>query len=245
MSKRMPHRSLVVSLCLLGGALLLLSGCSWENKPAAEMKKEVTLPLDKLKTETPLTPVAPPSPPQSTPPAPMNTKKQYPQAPAMSVDRAKTYTATLTTDKGQIVMDLHVKTNPITVNNFVFLAREKFYDATIFHRTIPGFMIQGGDPLGTGTGGPGYRFDDEPFTGEYQRGVVAMANAGSNTNGSQFFIMQADAPLPKKYVIFGEVTSGMDVVDTIATAPVTMGADGAQSKPLTPVVLQSVVIDEK
>ncbi|TXG78797.1 peptidylprolyl isomerase [Candidatus Dojkabacteria bacterium] len=161
----------------------------------------------------------------------------------MTIDAAKEYTATLNTEKGPIVISLHAQETPVTVNNFVFLAREKFYDGTIFHRTIPGFMIQGGDPTGTGMGGPGYRFADEAFTGEYKRGVVAMANAGPNTNGSQFFIMHADYPLPPNYVIFGEVTSGLEVVDAIATAPTQ--PSGERSTPVTPVLVQAVTINEQ
>lgn len=235
--------SLIASLAFLGGALALLSGCSWENKPMAESKPETTLPLDRLKTETPPPAEipAPPKPANPTPKPAMN-QKQYPEAPAMAIDATKTYTATLETDKGVIEIALNAKATPVTVNNFVFLAREKFYDGTIFHRTIPKFMIQGGDPMGTGMGGPGYRFDDEAFSGEYKRGTVAMANAGPDTNGSQFFIMHADYALPKNYVIFGQVTKGLEVVDAIATAPTQSGGEG--SKPVTPVVVKAVTITE-
>jgi cyclophilin family peptidyl-prolyl cis-trans isomerase len=173
----------------------------------------------------------------------MNTnKKSYATAPVMQIDPAKRYQATLKTALGDIEIMLHAKETPITVNNFVFLAREKFYDNVIFHRTIKGFMIQGGDPTGTGMGGPGYKFNDEPFTGEYRRGVVAMANSGLNTNGSQFFIMHADAGLPKNYVIFGEVTKGMDVVDKIAEAPTQPGGEG--SKPMNPIEIRTVNVTE-
>ena len=106
-------------------------------------------------------------------------------------------------------------------------------------------MIQGGDPEGTGAGGPGYSFDDEKFEGDYTRGTIAMANAGPNTNGSQFFIMHADYALPKNYVIFGKVASGLDVVDSIATAPTTQSAMGENSKPITPVSITSIDIVEK
>ena len=133
----------------------------------------------------------------------------------------------------------------MTVNNFVFLAKKNFYDNTIFHRAIQDFMIQGGDPNGDGTGGPGYKFDDEPFTGEYLRGTLAMANAGPNTNGSQFFIMHDDYPLPPNYVIFGKVIKGLDVVDKIATAPIQMSASGENSQPVNPVKILSVEIVEK
>lgn len=162
--------------------------------------------------------------------------------PAMEIDITKKYTALLKTSEGDIELELFVDKTPITVNNFVSLARKKFYDGTIFHRVIKGFMIQGGDPEGTGRGGPGYQFDDEPFEGEYKRGIVAMANAGPDTNGSQFFIMHDDTPLPKNYVIFGEVTKGLEVVDKIATAPVKTGGEG--STPVSPVKIQSVEIKE-
>lgn len=246
MQKKKNKTPVIISFLLLGGALALLSGCSWETAPAATEKPESTLALDKLKTESAAKPTesAPKQPAQVTPPqpAPMN-QKQYQTPPAMTIDATKGYTATLNTDKGPIVISLHAKETPVTVNNFVFLAREKFYDGTIFHRTIPGFMIQGGDPQGTGMGGPGYRFADESFSGEYKRGIVAMANAGPNTNGSQFFIMHADYPLPPNYVIFGEVTSGLEVVDAIATAPTQPGGEG--SKPVAPVVVSSVTIEEQ
>lgn len=167
-----------------------------------------------------------------------------PSAPAMEIDVHKTYTAGLETSVGTIVIALNAKETPKTVNNFVYLARQGFYNNTIFHRIIAGFMIQGGDPKGDGTGGPGYQFDDEPITGEYTRGTVAMANAGPNTNGSQFFIMHADNPLPKNYVIFGKVQTGLDVVDKIATAQVS-SSGGENSKPVNPVSVQSVTITEQ
>ena len=157
----------------------------------------------------------------------------------------KAYSAVLSTASGEIVIDLDTKNTPLTANNFVYLAQKKFYDGTIFHRVIAGFMIQGGDPRGDGTGGPGYKFADEPITGEYTRGTVAMANSGPNTNGSQFFIMHADYPLPKNYVIFGKVTAGLDIVDKIASSPVKANAAGEPSSPVTPVTVTSVTIQEK
>ncbi len=173
----------------------------------------------------------------------MKDVKQYPTYPAMNIDPEKKYTATVKTSVGEMTLALNAKDTPKTVNNFVFLAREGFYNGVIFHRTIPGFMIQGGDPTGTGSGGPGYRFPDEPFTGEYKRGTIAMANAGPDTNGSQFFIMHADYPLPKNYVIFGEVLSGIETVDTIASAPTESGGEG--SRPVNPVTIESVTIVEE
>jgi peptidylprolyl isomerase len=160
-------------------------------------------------------------------------------------NKVKKYVAVFQTEKGNITVSLNTDQTPLTVNNFVTLAKKGFYNNTIFHRVIKGFMIQGGDPKGDGTGGPGYKFDDEPFTGEYTRGTIAMANAGPNTNGSQFFIMQADNPLPKNYVIFGKVTKGMDVVDKIAESPVGLSSSGEMSVPVTPIKILSIDIKEK
>lgn len=165
--------------------------------------------------------------------------KQYAGPPAMAIDPAKSYTATIETSAGQMVADLYVDDAPKTVNNFVFLAKDGFYDGVIFHRVIKGFMIQGGDPTGTGRGGPGYRFDDEPVKRAYDRGTLAMANAGPNTNGSQFFVMHADYELPPNYTVFGKLTSGEDTMDTIATAKT-----GAQDRPVDPVTITSVTISE-
>jgi peptidylprolyl isomerase len=165
----------------------------------------------------------------------------------MELDKTKGCQATLHTSDGDIVVNLFTAEDPITVNNFVFLATQGFYNNVPFHRVIKNFMIQTGDPTGTGTGGPGYRFADEPVTRDYTRGTVAMANAGPNTNGSQFFIVQADMTgrLPKNYTIFGEVTGGMDVVDKIANTQVTTSATGEQSKPVTPITIKSVDVVTK
>jgi len=160
-------------------------------------------------------------------------------------NKVKILTAVLHTEKGDITVTLNSNQTPKTVNNFVTLAKKGFYNGTIFHRIIKGFMIQGGDPKGDGTGGPGYKFDDEPFTGEYTRGTIAMANAGPNTNGSQFFIMHADNPLPKNYVIFGKVTKGIEVVDAIAESEVRASFSGENSTPVSPTKILSVVIQEK
>ncbi|HZM31165.1 MAG TPA: peptidylprolyl isomerase [Acidimicrobiales bacterium] len=137
--------------------------------------------------------------------------------PAYEIDDNATYEVTIATDKGDIVMELDPRLAPNTVNNFVGLARQGFYDNVTFHRVVPGFVIQGGDPEGSGRGGPGYRFDDEPVQGEYTLGAVAMANAGPNTNGSQFFICIDDCTrkLDKAYNLFGYVTSGSDVTQNI------------------------------
>lgn len=145
--------------------------------------------------------------------------KSYPAAPAMSIDPAKTYTATFDTSKGTIVCELFAKDAPMTVNNFVFLARDKFYDGLKFHRVIKDFMIQGGCPQGTGTGGPGYKFRDEVGPGKprHKVGSLSMANAGPNTNGSQFFITHIVTDwLDGKHTVFGQVTKGQEVVNAIA-----------------------------
>jgi peptidyl-prolyl cis-trans isomerase B (cyclophilin B) len=142
--------------------------------------------------------------------------KKYSAAPAMQIDTAKKYSVTFETSRGKIVCDLFTKDAPQTVNNFVFLAREKFYDGTKFHRVIADFMVQGGDPEGTGAGGPGYRFADETRNtpNKHKRGSLSMANAGPNTNGSQFFITHiATDWLDGKHTVFGQVTSGQDIVD--------------------------------
>ena len=165
--------------------------------------------------------------------------------PDFILDNNKNYQAKLTTSEGEIIINLNTKETPITANNFVYLSEKGFYNNTIFHRVIEGFMIQGGDPLGNGTGGPGYRFDDEPFNGEYLRGVVAMANAGPNTNGSQFFIMHKDYSLPKNYVIFGEVIEGLNTVDKIATAAVQLSSSGEDSSPVEPIIIEKVEIITK
>jgi cyclophilin family peptidyl-prolyl cis-trans isomerase len=144
--------------------------------------------------------------------------KQWNKPPEMSIDPQKKYTATLSTDKGDIVMELFADKTPRTVNNFVFLARAGFYDGTIFHRVISDFMVQGGDPTGTGTGGPGYRFADEfdPSLKHDKPGIFSMANAGPNTNGSQFFITHVPTPwLNGKHSVFGQVIQGLDVLMSI------------------------------
>lgn len=155
------------------------------------------------------------------------------------------------TDKGPIEIEFFAADAPKAVENFRLLAEHGYYEGLTFHRIVKGFMIQGGDPAGDGTGGESAW--GEPFADEikadsalyrtgYRRGIVAMANAGPNTNGSQFFILHEDYPLPPRYVIFARVTKGMDVVDAIANTPTTMGADGAKSRPLAPPIMKKVTI---
>jgi cyclophilin family peptidyl-prolyl cis-trans isomerase len=164
----------------------------------------------------------------------------------MQIDANATYKATFNTTKGTFTAELLASDAPITVNNFVCLSRAGYFDGTPFHRIIDGFVIQGGDPTGTGTGGPGYRFQDEPVTREYVKGTLAMANAGPNTNGSQFFVVLADlrGRLPKNYTIFGQVTDGLDVVEALGKTPTTTNARGEKSVPTEPVNLDSVTIEE-
>lgn len=146
--------------------------------------------------------------------------KQYSAAPEMAIDSSKTYSATIETTQGAIEVNLFAQEAPQTVNNFVFLAREGFYNGTQFHRVIPNFMVQGGDPTGTGMGGPGYKFADEVGPGNiphrHGTGSLSMANAGPNTNGSQFFITHGPQPhLDGKHTVFGSVVSGQNIVDAI------------------------------
>ena len=145
-------------------------------------------------------------------------KKEYSAPPPVTIDPNKQYIATFKTSRGEIVCDLFAKDAPKTVNNFVFLAREKFYDGTVFHRVIADFMIQGGDPTGTGSGGPGYQFEDEVKNNQrkHQVGSLSMANAGPNTNGSQFFITHVATDwLNGKHTVFGQVRQGQETVDAI------------------------------
>ena len=165
---------------------------------------------------------------------------QYDVAPDLVIDLDKTYRAKLATNHGDISIEFDAVAAPLATNNFVFLAKEGFYDGVIFHRVIENFMIQGGDPTGSGRGGPGYKFRDElDGKGSYSRGTVAMANAGPNTNGSQFFICHTDAGLPNDYTIFGQVTDGLDTVDSIATT-----STGPGDRPHEDCIISSVEISE-
>ena len=146
--------------------------------------------------------------------------KQYSKQPEMQIETHRTYKVLIRT-KGDIKLELNPAEAPVTVNNFVTLARDGFYNGLTFHRVVPGFVIQGGDPIGNGTGGPGYKFKDEPVKRSYRAGTLAMANAGPNTNGSQFFICLEDQQgLPPNYTIFGDTISGMDVVRNIRVGDV-------------------------
>ncbi len=182
------------------------------------------------------TPAVPAATPQSVQPTPTSSK---------SINNFM-HKITIQTNKGVIIFETYDADAPKTVENFIALANKGFYDSLIFHRVIKDFMIQGGDPSGNGTGGPGYKFADEldastpSYKAGYVRGVVAMANSGPDTNGSQFFIMHKDYPLPHSYTIFGKVVQGMDVVDAIATTSV-----DPQKKPVTPISMEKVTVSAK
>lgn len=174
--------------------------------------------------------------PPATEPAPQT----YSAPPTLTINRLATYTATLETSCGEIVAELAPQQAPVAVNNFVFLAREGFYDGLTFHRVVPGFVIQGGDPEGTGMGGPGYSFQDELPDDGYPAGALAMANAGPDTNGSQFFIVTGDASaLPNDYTRFGQVTDGLDVAREIES----FGEPGGEA-PTQTIYLYAVTIAE-
>ena len=164
----------------------------------------------------------------------------YPIPPTMFINTHSFYCVGINTNRGLIVVELDPQYAPVTVNNFVFLAENHFYDGLKFHRVVPGFVIQGGDPLGNGTGGPGYKFKDEPVLGSYTQGVIVMANSGANTNGSQFFITTADdtKTLTKSYNLFGRVVQGMNVVLKI------QGPDpsNATTKNIVPDVMEHVIV---
>ena len=203
-------------------------------------------------TPTPTPALTPAPTPVLTPtPTPTPTEgktMQWPNSPPMTIDQNKQYAATIKTNYGDIVVQLFPKDAPLTVNNFVFLARQGFYDGVKFHRIVKGFVIQSGDPTGTGSGGPGYKFADEKVTRDYVTGTLAMANSGLNTNGSQFFITLVDlsGQLPKKYTIFGLVSSGFDVVQKIGNVPVKANPlSGEISIPTVDVYINSISIEEK
>ena len=173
-----------------------------------------------------------------------NMDKTYTQPHEMTINNSKSYTAIIKTSLGDMKVEFFTNDAPMTVNNFINLAQDGYYDGVIFHRVISDFMIQGGDPSGTGHGDygkyPGYQFQDELNNQiPYSKGILAMANSGPNTNGSQFFIMHVDYPLPYNYTIFGKVVEGLDVIDIIATVET-----GAGDKPTSDVIIETVEISE-
>ncbi|AEI41459.1 peptidyl-prolyl cis-trans isomerase, cyclophilin-type [Paenibacillus mucilaginosus KNP414] len=220
-------------LCTAALAALLAAGCGTkpaENTQGAAGGSQATAGTDTAKEGT--------------------TRKTYTSAPPMTIDATKKYTAAVTTSKGSFTIELFAKEAPKTVNNFVFLAREGFYNDITFHRIIQSFMVQTGDPLGNGMGGPGYKFEDElksPY--KYEPGIVAMANSGKNTNGSQFFICTGEDSKglnsQPNYTIFGRVVEGMDTVQKIAATPVAAGGESKPSKPTEKVTIMKIDITEK
>ena len=174
----------------------------------------------------------------------LNNNKVYDSMPEMNIDISKKYTAVIKTSMGDMSIEFFTEDAPMTVNNFINLSRDGYYDNVIFHRVISGFMIQGGDPSGTGHGEmgkyPGYKFEDELNNQRsYDKGILAMANAGPDTNGSQFFIMHVNYPLPYQYTIFGFVTDGLEVIDKIASVET-----GDGHKPVNDVVIETVEVRE-
>ena len=185
-----------------------------------------------------------PTPAETTEPGVL----QWSSSPPMTIDQGRQYIATIKTNLGDIEVQLFPQDAPLAVNNFVFLAREGFYNSVKFHRVVKGFVIQGGDPTGTGAGGPGYTFADEKVTRDYIAGVLAMANAGPDTNGSQFFITLADlsSKLPKNYTIFGQVTSGFNIVQKIGDVSVVAKVSGGEvSSPTEDVHIDTISIGER
>jgi len=214
--------------------IIVIAGAQWYMNP-------VDVSSDQVDSGKPTLGVVAPFPTQ----APIN-QAPVDQTIINTPTKNAMHNITIETNKGTIVFETYDADAPNTVNNFVTLAKKGFYDNLIFHRVIKGFMIQGGDPLGNGTGGPGYKFNDElnPATASYKagytRGVVAMANSGPNTNGSQFFIMHNNYSLPNNYTIFGKVVKGIEIVDAIAATNV----DG-NDKPVTDIMMKKVTVTIK
>ncbi len=239
---RRTRPSLTTALVLLVAGILLAAACGGSDDgaggtgaaPATTVAATApTVPLDGTCIDR--APDPPPDP------------KSYPAPPEQTIDASRTYTATLTTSCGDIVIALDGAEAPVTVNNFVFLARQGFYDGLSFHRVVAGFVIQGGDPTGTGSGDAGYAFDDELPDDGYPTGSVAMANSGPNTNGSQYFIVTGDGSLlPNASSRFGQVTPGLDVAQRIEgfADPDADPGDPATQKPTQPIYIYKVTINE-
>ncbi len=239
--ERRPTAHMVISIALvIAGLTILGTGCQMRSGSSSDASSSGSGNTSSGGTGSPVSST-------SSGASPATSTKQWSNPPPVTIDPNKSYTAKISTTMGDMDVELFAKEAPQTVNNFVFLAREGFYDNVKFHRVIKNFMIQTGDPTGTGRGGPGYRFVDEPVTRNYDKGTVAMANAGPNTNGSQFFIVQGDdvnQRLPKNYTIFGMVTDGLDVVDRIANVPVAAGPSGEASSPQQDVRINTITITE-
>ncbi|MCX6712335.1 MAG: peptidylprolyl isomerase [Candidatus Vogelbacteria bacterium] len=231
----MENKTLIsIILVVIVIALIIIGwGATRPNNPPADLLTASTSPISSIDIATSSVPTASSS----------QVISNNPPTGSGQINKKMSPLVTLETSLGTIQFETYNQDAPNTVANFVKLAEKGFYNGVIFHRVIKGFMIQGGDPTGTGTGGPGYQFADElnsatpSYKAGYKKGVVAMANAGPNTNGSQFFIMHEDYALPNAYTIFGKVVKGQDIVDKIANVKV-----DANDKPLTPVVIKNVTV---
>jgi len=231
-SLRTPSRRAVLALVAIALALVLAACDSDDSSSDADTGGDTsTEAADTFQAPTGITCS------RAEPPSNGN-GKTYDASPELTLEEGVTYTATLATSCGDIVVELDAVDAPITTNNFVFLARDGFFDGLTFHRTVPGFVIQGGDPAGDGTGGPGYTFEDELPTDGYPQGAFAMANAGPSTNGSQFFIVTGQADLANDFSRFGRVTQGLEVAQGIES----LGDAGQQ--PSETVYITSVTITE-
>jgi cyclophilin family peptidyl-prolyl cis-trans isomerase len=235
-------RSIMTMILLLCLAAVLLAACGKKQAaPALSAAPAVSASITASPCEANF---------KATPnPAGSGSAKTWTSPPAMTIDQNKTYCAVVQTNKGDFTLQLFAKDAPLTVNNFVFLAKENYFNGIVFHRIIQSFMVQTGDPTGTGMGNPGYKFADELKTPyKYGPGMVAMANSGPNTNGSQFFICSGmdSESLNKKpdYTIFAKVASGMDTVSKIAATPVQANASGEQSSPTEKVMINAIQIIE-
>lgn len=244
----MKKKHLVLTFILLISATLLISGCGEKNKTAEQAAAANNPPAENA-AEQATPPTEQEQGQQQTQEPETKNTMSWDNPPAMQIDTNKSYEAEITTTKGTIKLELFAKDAPITVNNFVFLAEQGFYNDVIFHRVLETFVIQTGDPEGTGQGGPGYRFEDESTDYEYEPGIVAMANAGPDTNGSQFFICTGEDSkslnMQPYYTIFGKVIDGMDVVQEIAATPVQAGSDGAMSSPIETIQMKEIKITVK
>src|SRR5688500_3918362 len=230
----MRNRFVVIALLVVAAAYIVIAA----NPPADKSAEAQAQPA-----AAPTAPGADAANPQAADSGDVSKdKKQYPKPGDMKIDKEKAYIATIETEAGTMVAELYPKIAPQTVNSFVFLAKEGFYEGVIFHRVIPGFMIQGGDPTGTGTGGPGYSVPAEFNDTKHERGILSMARSQDpNSAGSQFFVMHAAYPsLDGKYTVFGKVTKGIETVDKIVTAPT-----GANDRPTNPVKIKKITIEEK
>ena len=225
--RRAPAAIAALALAVAVAACSSTGGAS--TPPAAESVAPASAAPESVAPGSPAGSPAAGSPAAGSPAA----EGSCPTAPPEPLPAGETREVTIETDQGDIVIEVDADLGPLAAGNFVALAECGFYDGIVFHRILPGFVIQGGDPTGTGSGGPGYEFPNDPVAVPYERGVVAMANAGRDTNGSQFFIVLDEAGLPPDYSVFGRVTSGMEIADEIAAGPSTGGQAGQALEPVT------------